>query len=383
MKAFQLSHDQIASVTAALFHEVLATEFARQVGMTARAGWTAAASLGEGGLDLAPDEQAACLARAGAFFGAPDLFAGCAPATFGAVVEAIDARTRASLNVFRFTAAGGLGRDFDHAADRIFGEAAALANLLYGRRRIVSLVAPHSLIGFSLAVLAPNLLGLPVIDARGVSPEDLKAALTFGDAVIATPSLWRYLLAQEVKAPDNAMAVTFGEALSPELSAAIRKSGFGAQREIYGSTETGLVGWRDTPSDPFALFEFWRRDGERLERTAPSGATAAIEPMDFLSWEGERRFRLAGRRDGAVQIGGVNAFPDDIAARIAEHPEVAECGVSLSRHPEGVDRLVAEITLVGGEATESVVRSIDAWCRARLRPHERPRVYRFRATPKK
>lgn len=383
MKAFQLSQDQIANVTAALFHEVLATEFARQVGATARAGWTAEASLGEGGLDLAPEEQAACLARAGAFFGAPDLFAAATPETFGAVVEAIGARTRASLTAFQFTAAGGLGRDFDHAADRIFGEAAALANLLYGRRRIVSLVAPHSLIGFSLSVLAPNLLGLPAIDARRLSPEDLQSALTFGDAVIATPSLWRYLLAQGVKAPDNTMAVTFGEALSPELSAEIRKSGFGAQREIYGSTETGLVGWRDTPSDPFALFECWRRDGERLTRTAPSGETAVIEPMDFLSWEGERRFRLAGRRDGAVQIGGVNAFPADIAARIAEHAAVAECSVSLSRHPGGVDRLVATITLVAGEASESIARSIDAWCRAKLRPHERPRVYSFRAPPKK
>lgn len=383
MKAYQLAEQQVAAVTAALFHDVLAAEFSRQVGAAARAGWTAAASLGEGGLDLAVDERAACLARAGAFFGAPDLFAGSAPATFGDVAAAITAATQRRLVMFRFTAAGGQGRDFDHPADRIFGEAAALANLLYGRRRIVSLVAPHSLIGFSLAVLAPNLLGLAAVDARGLAPEELQAALAFGDAVVATPSLWRYLIAQGVKAPDNAMAVTFGEALSPELSAEIRKSGFGAQREIYGSTETGLVGWRDTPSDPFALFEFWRRDGERLVRTAPSGATAVVEPMDFMTWEGDRRFRLSGRRDGAVQIGGVNAFPQEIAARIAEHPAVAECSVSLSRHPGGMDRLVATITLAEGMASESVARSIDAWCRAKLRPHERPRVYTYRAAQKK
>ncbi len=383
MKAFQISAEQVAAVSAALFLEVLSTEFSRQVGAVARAGWTLAAPLGEGGLDLSPEEQAACLARAGAFFGAPDLFNGRAPATFGDAVSAISAAIATRLLFFRFTAAGGHGRDFDHPADRIFGEAAALANLLYGRRRIVSLVAPHSLMGFSLSVLAPNLLGLPSVDARNLSPEELQKMLSFGDAVVATPSLWRYLLTQGVKAPDNAMAVTFGEALSPELSAEIRKAGYGAQREIYGSTESGLVGWRDTPSDPFALFEFWRRSGDLLIRTSPAGESATVEPMDFMNWENERRFRLAGRRDGAVQIGGVNAFPDEIAARIAEHPAVAACDVSLSRHAGGIDRLVATITLASGPPSESVARSIDAWCRARLRPHERPRVYGFHDDAKK
>ena len=310
MKAYQISAEQIAAVTAALFLEVLSTEFSRQVGAIARAGWTPAAPLGDGGLDLAPEEQSACLARAGAFFGAPDLFEKRAPGAFGDVIGAIGARIAAGLVSFRFTAAGGHGRDFNHPADRIFGEAAALANLLYGRRRIVSLVAPHSLLGFSLSVLAPNLLGLPSIDARTIAPEELQKALSFGDAVIATPSLWRYLLAQGVKAPDNAMAVTFGEALSPELSAEIRKAGYGAQREIYGSTESGLVGWRDTPSDPFALFEFWRRNGggradglhelgERppLSPRRPSRRRRADRRRQRLS-RGDRRAhrRASGRR---------------------------------------------------------------------------------------
>lgn len=383
MKAYQLSRDQIVSVTAALFIEVLSTEFSRQIGASAKSGWTADTPLGEGGVDLSAEESAACLARASRFFGAPDLFAGAAPETLGAVADRIGARITAKLSNFWFAAAGGLGRVFDHPADRIYGDAAALANLLYGRRRILSLVAPHSLIGFSLSVLAPNLLGLPAIDARGFSPDELQSTLTFGDAVVATPSLWRYLIAQGVKAPDNAMAVTFGEALSPELSAEIRKAGFGAQREIYGSTESGLVGWRDTPSDPFALFEFWRRNGDALVRIAPSGAEIPVAPMDFLTFEGDRRFRLAGRRDGAVQIGGVNAFPDEIAARIREHPEVARCEVSLSRHPGGMDRLIASVALKRGAATESVARSIDAWCRTKLRPHERPRVYNFLEPAKK
>lgn len=377
MKAFQFSKDQIVAVSMALFAEVLVNAFARQPGSAGRNGWDADAALGEGGLELDEAERAACLARVERFFGAPATLTAAAPGTLGDAADLIGAQINRRLVTFAFAAAGGRGREFEHPADQIFGDGAVLANLLYGRRRIVSLVAPHSLIGFSLSVLAPNLLGLPAMDARGRSPEELQQALMFGDAVVATPSLWRYLLAQGVKAPDNTMAVTFGEALSPELSAEIRKAGYGAQREIYGSTESGLVGWRDTPSDPFALFEFWRRDGDGLVRIAPSGEASLVAPMDFLTWEGERRFRLAGRRDGAVQIGGVNAFPAEVAARIREHPSVADCTVSLSRHPGGMDRLIAAITLARGPVNESVARSIDTWCRATLRPHERPRLYSY------
>lgn len=383
MKAFQLSRDQIIAVTGALFQEVLANEFSRQFGLSARGAWTGAEVLGEAGIDLAPDERSACLARAGRFFGAPELFLTSTPGTLGEVADVIGDAIRLQLRSFRFAAAGGLGREFDHPADQFFGDAAALANLLYGRRRIVSLVAPHSLLGFSLAVLAPNLLGLSAIDARSLAPEEMQTTFAFGDAVVATPSLWRYLIAQEVKAPDNAMAVTFGEALSPELSAEMRKAGFGAQREIYGSTENGLVGWRDTPSDPFALFEFWRRQEDQLVRVAPAGQALEVAPMDFLVWDSDRRFRLGGRRDGAVQIGGVNAFPDEIAARIGEHPAVVQCSVSLSRHPGGMDRLIATVTLAGGPVSESTARSIDAWCRLKLRAHERPRVYNFLQADKK
>jgi 4-coumarate--CoA ligase (photoactive yellow protein activation family) len=377
MKGFELSRDQLIGVTGALFFEVLSNEFARQTGASARTALNGETALGEGGLELSLEERRSCFARAERFFGARGVFERHPPPTLGAAADRIGQSLRNELRTFRFAAAGGLGREFDHPADAIFGDAAALANLLYGRRRIISLVAPHSLIGFSLSVLAPNLLGLPSIDARGLAPDALRSSLAFGDAVIATPSLWRYLIAQGVTAPDNAMAVTFGEALSAELSVEIRKSGYGAQREIYGSTESGLVGWRDTPSDPFALFEFWRRNGEALLRISPSGEAIAVAPMDFLTFESDRRFRLSGRRDGAVQIGGVNAFPEEIAARISEHPAVDGCVVRLSRHPGGMDRLIANVTLKKGPVSESVARSIDAWCRANLRPHERPRVYNF------
>ncbi len=382
MKAFVLQRDQIASIAAALVVDELGVRFDRHIDTQTGASWSAETNLfGDEGMELTAQEAAACLARLYRFFGhGAQTPANSKAVTLGDWVDGVAAAVAQQLTVFSFSAAGDEARQITHSADIVYSDAASAANLLYGRRRILSLVSPHSLIGFALSVLTPNLLQAPSIDARTMAPDDLTKFLAFGDALIATPSLWRYIIAQGVYAPDNSMAVFFGEPMTPDLSAEIRQAGFGAQREIYGSTENGLIGWRDAPSDPFALFDQWRRNGDNLRRTTPTGAGIDVTPMDMFAWDGDRRFRLGGRRDGAVQIGAVNVFPERIARKIAEHPDIGSCAVSVSRHAAGADRLVATIVLKsGGPPLETVARSIEVWCRTKLRPHERPRVYNFSA----
>ncbi|MEZ5914351.1 MAG: hypothetical protein R3C42_01825 [Parvularculaceae bacterium] len=382
MKGFTVSEDQLAAIAAALTVDELGARFSRHVDTLTSSGWSASTRLGGEGAGLSSKEAAACLHRLFAFFGRLDAVPKDLKAEhFGDWVKVLAEAVEDRLTEFSFAAASDERRPFTHAADAIYADAASAANLLYGRRRVLSLVAPHSMIGFVLGVLAPNLLLAPAVDARRMTPDELNASLVFGDALIATPSLWRYILAQGVRAPDNAMAVAFGEPMTVELAAMIRKAGFGAQREIYGTTEHGLIGWRDSPSDPFALFDQWARKGDGLRRETPSGELVDVIAMDIFAWEGERRFRLGGRRDGAVQIGAINVFPDRIAQRIREHPDVAECDVSVSLDSTGGERLVAVITLRSGAApSESVARSIDVWVRSRLRPYERPRIYNYAAT---
>lgn len=383
MKAFSFTKNQVASVAAALAVDELGLNFGRHIDALTSTAWSEETPLFEGGMELTQEEAAACAGRLFRFFGAGAVLVGEAW-RLGDLVDRISNQIDRAQTKFTFAAAGDGGIEISHRADVIFADAASAANLLYGRRRILSLVAPHSLIGFILSILAPNLLQAPTVDVRGMSPEELKKFLVFGDALIATPSLWRYLMAQGVFAPDNAMAVFFGEPMTPDLAAEIRKAGFGAQRELYGSTEHGLVGWRDSPSDPFVLFDQWRRQGESICRTLPCGKAVEVTPMDMFSWDGDRRFRLGGRRDGAVQIGAVNVFPDRIAQKIAEHPEVARCEVTVAKHAGGADRLIARIELKkGAPPTESTARSIDSWCRTKLRTYERPRLYNYSELPKK
>ncbi|MFQ5562697.1 MAG: hypothetical protein ACE5FO_03915 [Parvularculaceae bacterium] len=390
MKAFAIDHSQIARVLAALAADELARSFKKHKDFLTIAGWKAETPLGAGGLALNETERTACAQRAAEFFGlAIDSLERVSAERLADWAKAIEAAIDRKLEIFAFAPAG---RDNDdapvaHAADEMFQDAAAAANLLYGRRRVLSLVSPHSLLGFILTVLTPNLQRVAVCDARGMAPEALSGALAFGDALVATPTLWRYAMREGLAAPDNVMGVTFGEPMTAELAVDMRKAGFSAMRELYGSTETGVIGWRDGPGEAFVLFDHWRREGEGIVRRPPGGGERAIEPMDILAWDGARSFRLAGRRDGAIQVGAVNVFPDRIAEIIRRHPRVAACRMSVSKPRNGVNRLVAHIVLAdNAPPSETAAREIDGWCRENLRPQERPRIYNFESAvnaPKK
>lgn len=381
MKSFSLTQEQIARVIGAAAADELARRFKRHVDFLTVASWTGNVSLGAGGLALSDNERTACAERAAALFGLEaDFLLGAPAEKIEDWAKLLAKGVSESLTAFSFKPAARSGEDlsYNHNADEIFQDAAAAANILYGRRRLLSFVAPHSLLGLELSILTPNLLGIESVDARGMTPESLSQNLLFGDVLVATPTLWRYMMQEHLKAPDNTLAVSFGEPMTPDLAVEMRNSGFGVLRELYGSTETGLIAWRDTPGEAFVLFDHWRREGEALFRIPPDKAERSVEPMDGLDWKGERSFMLAGRRDGAVQIGAVNVFPDAVATALSAHPSIESCTVSVGRRGDGASRLVAHIILCSdAPPNERTARSIDAWCRSNLRQQERPQIYNF------
>ena len=339
--------------------------------------------LGAGGIALSDDEKTACAHRAAALFGLDrDLLVGGKADRISDWALEISKSIEGRLQNFSFKSAARNDRNAEHvhSAAAIYQDAAAAANLLYGRRRLLSFVAPHSLLGFELTVLTPNLLGIDSVDARGMTPDLLSDSLLFGDVLVATPTLWRYMMRENLKAPDNTMAVSFGEPMTADLAAEMRKSGFGVMRELYGSTETGLIGWRDAPTEPFLMFDHWRREEDQLVRELPDRNDKKTLAMDVLDWVAPRKFRLGGRCDGAVQIGAVNVFPDEVADLLRRHPKVADCAIAVGRSGDGVSRLIAHLVLnKNAPPNDRTARDIDSWCRLNLRQQERPRIYNFEA----
>ena len=160
---------------------------------------------------------------------------------------------------------------------------------------------------------------------------------------------------------------------------------------MYGSSETAGVGWREEAGAPYCLLPYWSRpdapaaDAPAVEptaelvRTLPAGGQARYPLPDTLAWEDERRFRPAGRIDGAVQVGGTNVFPAYVAEVLGMHPGVKEAAVRPMRPDEG-RRLKAFVVPLGaaGEAALDALRSeLLDWCAARLSTPERPAAISF------
>lgn len=386
MKSFVIDEQQVVRILAALTADELARSFGRYVEGLTQSAWRAETpiGIGESGAGVTAQQAPACARRAAIFFGLPnDALTIDEDDTFGGWAGQVSALIRRELTSFRFhPATHGGAADTRHAADDIWQDARGVASLMQGRRRVVSLISTGNLMGLVCAVLAPNLQRIDVVDGRPLTPDELAGALAFGDVVVATPTLWRYLADTVPAVPNNVIGVSYGEALTPDLAERLRGRGVGAMRELYGSTETGILAWRDSPSDPFVLFDHWSREGEgasaSLVRLRPGGGTAQVLPMDELTWQGDRSFHLGGRRDGAVQIGGVNVFPLKIAEVIEGQEAVAAASVRLSQRPGALDRLIAHVRLAPGRAaSQELAWTVDEWCRERLQPPERPRIYTF------
>ena len=74
--------------------------------------------------------------------------------------------------------------------------------------------------------------------------------------------------------------------------------------------------------------------------------------LDRLLWCGERRFRLGGRIDGAVQVGGVNVFPKHLRDLLLEQPAVADAEVRITDHVAG-GRLEAAVVPAHPDASSA------------------------------
>ena len=380
MKSFSIGREDIARIACALTADELSRRFNHYTDFVTQSIWQGDTPLGEDGLDLNQDQLKACAARLCAFFAiAEETIVPARDDCFYEWADAVGAAIKRELKQFRFWPASiTSAAQSSHPAEEIWQDARMVASLLTGRRRVVSLVSPHSLFGFISTVLAPNLQLIPVLDGRRMPVDMLGEELAFGDALVATPTLWRYIGETLGSLPNNIVGVSFGEPLLPQLATDLREKGLGAMRELYGSTETGLIAWRDAPTEPFVLFDHWRRNGNDLIRVNPAARERPVGAMDHLNWTSDRAFTLGGRRDGAVQISGINVFPDKIGTIIAEHRQIATCTIRVVSHNGSLDRLIADITLEKGvDPDESMAWAVDSWCRKKLRPPERPRIYNF------
>ena len=304
--------------------------------------------------------------------------------TLGGWVDVAQAGLAAFDARITFLTSGSTGepKACTHALAALEEEAAELAGIFPSRRRIVAAVPSHHIYGFIFTILLPRRLRLDaaaVVDARAASTASLAAALRPGDLLVGHPDLWRGIAASAGTISPGAFGVTSTAPCADETSAAVERAGIGALFHVYGSSETAGVAWRASWRDPYRLLRFWSRAPgaeHALVRTLPDGEAIGAGLQDHLEWIDARLFRLGARRDAAVQVGGINVFPERVREVLLRHPGVRDAAVRLMAPAEGT-RLKAFVVPAENADLAELERRLRAWIEAQLAPPERPRAIRF------
>lgn len=275
---------------------------------------------------------------------------------------------------FRTSGSSGAPKRCAHPLANLWREVDTLARLLPGRRRVLSAVPAHHIYGFLFTVLLPQAgaSALPVLDLRAASPAALAAQLAPGDLVVAHPDFWNQVAALAPRFPDDVLGVSSGAPCADATARTLASCGL-RLLQVYGSSETAGVGWREEAAAPYRLLPYWRRGVQ--DNTIERGDDA-FPLQDRLEWVDGERFVPRGRIDQAVQVGGTNVYPAYVAEVLALHPGVRECVVRPMRPDEGT-RLKAFVVADGEGAPASLREELDKWIAERLTPPERPAAFSF------
>ena len=244
-------------------------------------------------------------------------------------------------------------------------------------QRIVSAVPCHHIYGHLFGVLLPwarDLPDLPFLSLHGRAPLALGGQLRPGDLVLGFPDWWELVVAQDVTWPVGVTGVTSTAPCPDRLAQALARQGLPRLVQVYGSSETAGVGWRDQPDQPFRLHPFWHRDAShphRLLRQHASGDNSPAAAPDVLRWTDDRHFWPGERRDGAVQVGGVNVFPGAVRSLLRGHPAVKDVAVRLHDF-SGQPRLKAYVVPWPEADPGTLAEHLRQWAAERLPAAARP-----------
>lgn len=263
-----------------------------------------------------------------------------------------------------------------HDMDLLEQEVAYFATLLGERRRILRAVPCHHIYGFLFAFMLPAHLGIPVLDTRRTLPGAVLRQACAGDLVLGHPAFFDLATRAPLEMASDVVVLSSTSPCPPELWQRFQALGGVRAIEIYGSSETAGVGWREAPEAPFRLLPHWSPDPEspgRIRRPGVGGKPLSLELPDRFQWLDTEHIQVLARRDGAVQVGGINVFPERVRACIERHPEVDEALV----RPDGREPHVRLKAFVVPSARCSdpahLPERLQAWLAEQLSAPERPR----------
>lgn len=305
--------------------------------------------------------------------------------SFADWTEILQAAFKHGVKRITFQTSGSTGKPklCSHQVQHLHDEMNAFRTIFPKFNRVFTLVPPHHIYGFLFSVLYPDRENIKVIDARLKSPGYLKEVVTSSDLIVGTPVLLRYIQRSLGELPLLPCYLTSTAPMPLDQAQEIRGEGARRLYEIYGSSETSGLGVRDRDANYQVLphLDVIEKDSAHcFSRKSADGEPILFSPPDDLQWEGTASFRPLKRLDGAVQIGGINVFPERVKKVFEELPIVEECAVRPTSNIDDDAAVRLKAFVVPSkqqDQQDSLIEQLKAHANKVLKDAERPINFTF------
>jgi acyl-coenzyme A synthetase/AMP-(fatty) acid ligase len=281
------------------------------------------------------------------------------------------------------SASTGENKIIDKRGFQLYRQAEALAAVLALPRAglVLSFVPPFHLLGFFYGLVLPLAQGAETVvatDLAGAAMLELVGKYR-PDLVVGTATHYRFLARAAARAAVPATSTVFlssGAPLDPAVAEAFAARFGTAVRDFYGSTELGGVAFRAWPAPYRAMPSVrFRIDAEtaHLEVCSPwsgGAASAWLATGDAAEPAGDDGFRLLGRLDHVVKVGGKRFSTLEVEQVLRTMPRVAEAAV-FPYQRRGEPALAAALAVEPGAALDEI--AVRAFLAERLASYKLPR----------
>lgn len=251
--------------------------------------------------------------------------------------------------------------------------------------RVLATVPGHHVYGLLFSVLLPLRRGGSFNDDAPLMHEAVAAHVDGVDVLVSVPA---HLAALAEASPGTFDALprvlSSGAPLPAHVADAWSTRFDQAITEVFGSTETGGIAWRQRRVDarwrPLPGVTVTEGDDGRLLLDAPWLAPDAPRPHagdDRVEVHDDGTFTHHGRLDDVVKIASKRVSIGAVTAAIQAHPQVADAAV-IAASPPGRDRVVLHAFVVGDADLADLRRHL----RDRLDAVAIPRLHAVDALPR-
>ena len=269
----------------------------------------------------------------------------------------------------------GISKQCKHSQDNIKEEVSAVLPLFKDIKRIVCLVPSFHSYGFIFGLQLSKRLNVELIKMPPIPTTDWNNVLQDNDLFVTFPMFLNQLVKLETKFTKKITILTSTAPCPKETMDTLYKNGINTLIEIYGASEAGAIGYRNKSTEGFKLLPCWepKLNNNTMVSIKRKNSDMEIELPDNIELFEDNRFKPVSRKDNAVQVAGINVYPNKIKDTLKTFDNVKDIVVRLARQEEG-DFLKAYIVLKDNSVDkEQFMKCFKIFMKQNLTAHEIPK----------